>query len=237
MKTQISFRILRALGLGVALTLCGSAAAHAQTPVLTSAGTSVTINYNSALGYSFSLSSDAILDTLGFYFDSASPTTVAGQSIDTLGDDITVSLFTTTSQTALATVTFASGTTGLQDSFVYLAPTTAGLTLTAGTEYVLSVISPDPSVDLVLNDNASSVAPATSPEVTLGDELYGGSYPNTDPQNSTSFGDSGFGDGASDTAYVGANMQFTAVAPEPSTYALLIGGLIFLAARFRRRSA
>ena len=181
----------------------------AQTAALTSPGSGSASSASQAIGYTFTLSSPQSLDSLGLYDTGLSVTT---QEVGIWNASGTLLASADVDVTAAGTGSFVYST-AITDSMGFTG------TLSASTDYTIGTYG---SAGLLYD----SSAPTTSSAISL---VYG-NY----SAASGAFEDPTSGSG---TYYVGPNFTYgTATTPEPSTWALVLGGLGLLAFVVRRRS-
>ena len=207
---------MKKLSLTCFLAVCAALATpalRADTIGFTTTGGSLTGNPNgNSNGYTFTLANTVSVTQLGFYDSGA----------DGLSAAIPVTIYSTAaSHAVLANATVPAGTGTELNGYIYVTLATP-VTLPAGT-YLIAAYSAG-NTDYLLY-NVTTVTGATG--ITYGGAMRGAGtgYPAT-PVTGVN-------------AYFGPNFQiFSAVVPEPSTWALLIVGVVGLGfVTLRRRRA
>jgi hypothetical protein len=211
------------LPLTVIALAVGAATLQAQTQALQDIGIddgAAPTTYTGSIGFEFSLSSDATLDSLGaFDFDTANSN----------GDSQQVGIFTLAG-TELATATIAIPSGQAADTFVFTNSLTFmnGFTgtLSSGTDYLIGANGGGSGGIPYLNDTANTFTSGTALTVVKSAFSFDSGFTAPTALNNTG------------KAYIGPNFTYTAV-PEPASYALVLAGLGALVGmlRLRRRNA
>ena len=184
--------------------------------------------FSGTIGEEFTVGSQPIEVTALGAFDSAS---------DGLTTSIVVSIYDVGTQQSVGTLTLGPGTVVLNDGYRFADATALNLTLAPNTSYRIAAsgfngANPNGNVNfgdpVPVTDNGGGLIASFGGSYY---DLSASTYPNT-LDSSTSTGQSGF------PQYLGGSFQFNAV-PEPSTWAMAVGGLgaLVCLGSFRRRLA